>query len=238
MARIKVELPEYFSVRHYKSMTEYEHLDELGKIVQTVVATTEHTEEEVLTWKVTDMVKVFKGIAGLFQDVGSEFYPVFEFKGIQYGFQPISKMTLGEWMDLDRRLEDPMENIEEILAILYRPITKHKFDDRIWKATSYIKRLVGKSDDLFKLYDLEEYDTETREWRTDIFQDLPIEYALGALSFFLQFGLHLQRDLLQSSPTTTEEMKKLMTSQINQALQSLDSSDGSTYYETWIQEES
>lgn len=219
-------------------MTEYEHLDELGKIVQTVVATTEHTEEEVLTWKVPDMVKVFKGIAGLFQDVGSSFYPVFEFKGIQYGFQPISKMSLGEWMDLDRRLEDPMGNIEEILAILYRPIKTHKFNDRVWKTTSYIKRLVGASDDLFKLYEVEDYDTETREWRTDIFKDLPIEYALGALSFFLQFGLRLQRDLLQSSPTLEPEMREMMTSQITQALQSLDSMDGSIYYETWIQEES
>lgn len=238
MAKIKVELPTYFSVRHYKAMTEYEHLDELGKIVQTVVATTEHTEEEVLTWKVPDMVKVFKGIAGLFQDVGSSFYPVFEFKGIQYGFQPISKMSLGEWMDLDRRLEDPMGNIEEILAILYRPIKTHKFNDRVWKTTSYIKRLVGASDDLFKLYEVEDYDTETREWRTDIFKDLPIEYALGALSFFLQFGLRLQRDLLQSSPTLEPEMREMMTSQITQALQSLDSMDGSIYYETWIQEES
>ncbi len=238
MARIKVALPEYFSVRHYKSMTEYEHLDELGKIVQTVVATTEHTEEEVLTWKVTDMVKVFKGIAGLFNDVGSAFYPVFEFKGVQYGFNNISKMTLGEYMDLDKRMEDPMENMEAILAILYRPITKHKFDDRVWKATSYIKQLVGAPENLFKLYDVEEYDTETREWRTEIFKDLPIEYALGCLSFFLHLNLNLQRDLVAYSPTMEPEMKKLMTSQINQALQSLDSLDGYTSSETSIREES
>ena len=150
-------------------------------------------------------------------------------------FQPISKMTLAEWMDLDKRLEDPMENLEEILAILYRPITKHKFDDKVWKAKSYIKTLMGKSEDLFKLYDVEEYDTETREWRKDIFQDLPIEYGLGCLTFFLGFALLLQKDLVRYSPNTTEKMKKMIMEQIEEAVQSLNSTDGSTYFETWKQ---
>lgn len=238
MAKIKVELPEYFSVRHYKAMSEFEHLDELGKIVQTVIATTNHTEEEIMTWKLPDMVKVYKGIAELFNDVGGEFYPVFEFRGQSYGFQSLSKMTLAEWMDLDRRLKDPLANLEEILAILYRPITKHKFDNRVWKATSYIKRLVGKPEDLFKLYEIDEYDTETREWRADIFQDLPIEYAMGCLSFFLHYGLHLQKDLLAYSLTMSEEMKEIMRNQITEALLLLSSTDGYTSSETSTQEES
>lgn len=235
MGKVKVELPEYFSIKHYKSMNNFEHLDDIEKVVHTLVATTQHTKEEIMRWNMQDMLRVYRGVAELFEEVGTEFYPVFEFRGIQYGFQPISKMTLAEWMDLDKRLENPMENLEEILAILYRPIKTHKFDDKVWKAKSYIKTLVGKSEDLFKLYEVEEYDVETREWRKDIFQDLPIEYGMGCLTFFLGFGLLLQKDLVRYSPNTTEKMKKMIMEQIEEAVQSLSSTNGSTYYETWKQ---
>lgn len=216
-------------------MNNFEHLDEIEKVVHTLVATTQHSEEEIMRWNMQDMLTVYRGVAELFEEVGTEFYPIFEFHGLQYGFQPISKMTLAEWMDLDKRLENPMENLEEILAILYRRITTHKFDDKVWKAKSYIKTLMGKSEDLFKLYEVEEYDVETREWRKDIFQDLPIEYGLGCLTFFLGFGLLLQKDLVRYSPNTTEKMKKVITEQIEEAVQSLSSTNGSTYYETWKQ---
>jgi len=94
---------------------------------------------------------------------------------------------------------------------------------------------MGKSEDLFKLYDVEEYDVETREWRKDIFQDLPIEYGLGCLTFFLGFALLLQKDLVRYSPNTTEKMKMMIMEQIEEAVQSLSSTDGSTYFETWKQ---
>ena len=233
MAKVQVTLPDYFSVRHYKSMGSFEHLDEVEKVIKILTSVTEHEEEQIMRWKMSDMLKVYKGVAEMFDEIGAEFYPVFEFKGIQYGFQPISKMTLAEWIDIDKRLEDPMANLEELLAILYRPIKTHKFDDLTWKTSSYIRRLIGKPENLFKLYDVEEYDTETREWRKDIFQDLPIEYALGCLSFFLRFSLLLRKDLLRFSPMLEEKDKEMMNLQIEMALQSLSSMDGSTSSGTW-----
>ena len=173
--KIKVQIPDYFSVKHYKAMGSFEHLDEVEKVIHTIVATTEHTEDEVMRWSMHDMLQVFRGIEGILEEVRNEFYPVFEFKGITYGFQPISKMAVGEWMDLDRRLDNPLANLEEILAILYRPVVKENFKGLEWKIKDYIRHLKGEPTNLFKMYEVEEYDVEKREWRKEVFSDLPIE---------------------------------------------------------------
>ena len=185
--KISVEIPEYFSVKHYKSLGSFEHLDESEKIVATIVATTEHSQEDVMRWNITDLLSVYKGVSAMVNDVNTEFYPVFEFRGVKYGFQPISKMSVAEWIDLDARLKDPVGNMESILAICYRPILSERFDGMEWKVKSFIKTLIGKPENLFKYYEVEEYDNEKRSWREEIFQDLPIEHASGCLSFFWSF---------------------------------------------------
>ena len=219
--KIKVQIPDYFSVKHYKSMGSFEHLDEVEKVVHTIVAVTEHTHEEVMRWSMKDMLQVFRGVESILDEVGTEFYPVFTFKDITYGFQPISKMSVGEWMDLDRRLDNPIENLEEILAILYRPVTKNNFESLEWKVKDYIRHLKGEPTNLFKMYEVEEYDVEKREWRKEVFQHLPIEYALGALHFFIVFGLQLQRDLASYSPNMTEEQREMMVKEIDQVIEAL-----------------
>lgn len=235
---IEVKLPEVFTIKHYKALGENEHLDEMEKIVITISATTDHSYEEVMRWNINDLLAVYKGVADMLDEVPHEFYPVFDFNDITYGFQPLSQMSVSEWIDLDRRLEDPVKNLEEILAILYRPITNDRFDGMEWKIKNNFKTLIGKQENMFKYYTIEDYDTEKRDWRADIFQDLPLGVALGALTFFLGFGMMLQKDLVQSSPNMSQKEKKEMTKAIEQALQSLNTLDGSTYYETSVRKSS
>ena len=238
--KVEVEIPEYFSVKHYKSMGQYEHMDEVDKIVAVVVATTEHSEEDVMEWPLPNLVSVYKGISGILNDVTPTFYPVFEFKGVQYGFQPLSKMSVAEWIDLESRMKDPVKNMEGILAILYRPITESKFDGLEWRVKSYIKTLIGQSESLFKYYSVEEYDAEKRGWREDIFNELPIEYALGCYTFFLGFFLMLQKDILFYSEVE-ESLKKELMKEIDDAIKGLQSHstmDGYSFYEDWKRENS
>ena len=238
--QIEVNVPDYFSVSHYKAMGQFEHQDELDKIISVVVATTEHDGEAVMRWALPDLVSIYKGISGVLNDITPTFYPVFEFKGVNYGFSNLSKMSVGEWIDLERRMEDPVKNMEGILSILYRPITDNKFDGLEWKVKSYIKTLVGKAESLFKYYTIEEYDSEKREWREEIFKDLPIDYALGAYTFFLTFTLLLQRDILSYSEIT-EGMKNNLIMEIDGVIQDLQSNnitDGYTFYEALKQESS
>ena len=237
MAKIKVQIPDYFSVRHYKSLGNFEHLDEVEKVVHTLVAVTEHSQEEIMRWSMHDMLQVYKGVESILEEVSTEFYPVFDFKGITYGFQPISKMQVGEWIDLDRRLENPIENLESILAILYRPVVKNNFESMEWKIKDYIRHLKGEPTNLFKMYEVEEYDVEKRDWRKEVFSDLPIEYALGALHFFIIVGLQLQSALVTSSPNMSEEEREKMKSEMDAVIQVLASGntmDGYTSLETLI----
>ena len=236
--KIRVELPEYFTISHYKKMGSFEHLDEIEKIISSIVVMTGFSEEEVMTWKMSDMFNVYKGVESILGDIRGEFYPVFEFQGTTYGYQPISKMSVGEYVDLERRLEDPIANLEEICAILYRPVTNEHFETFSWKAKSYIRHLIGKPDDLFKMYDVEEYDTEKREWRAELFKELPIEYALGCLTFFLHLSMQLNKDLVISSQDLSEAQKKAMIAMIDLAILDLQSQSiipGSTFLETLTQ---
>jgi len=237
MAKIKVQIPDYFSVKHYKALGNFEHLDEVEKVIHTLVATTEHTQEEIMRWSMHDMLQVYKGVENILQEVNNEFYPVFEFKGITYGFQPISKMSVGEWIDCDSRLENPIENLEELLAILYRPVVKDNFKSLEWRVKDYIRHLKGEPTNLFKMYEVEEYDVEKRDWRKEVFSDLPIEYALGALHFFILFGLTLQRDLATYSPNLTEEERVRIATEMDKViteLASMSTTNGYSYSETLI----
>jgi len=234
MAKIQVTLPDVFTIKHYKALGEHEHLDELEKVVLSVAATTEHSKEEVMQWNINDLLSVYKGVAQMLDDTPQEFFPIFTFKDITYGFQPLSQMNVSEWIDLDRRLEDPVGNLEQILAILYRPITSDRFDGMEWKVRNGIKTLLGKQENMFKYYEIEDYDVEKRDWRADIFEDLPLGVALGCLTFFLGFGMMLQRDLARYSPTMSPTQKKEMIEMLGKALQSLNTSGGSLYYETSV----
>ena len=118
------------------------------------------------------------------------------------------------------------------MALLYRPITSHKFEGMEWKVKSYIKTLLGDTESIFKYYEVEEYDTEKRDWRAEIFKDLPIEFAMGALVFFMAIGLNLQQSLVISSPDISPAMKKKMTEDISTALQSLNTTGGSKFSTT------
>lgn len=218
---ISVQLPDYFSITHYKSLKSFEHLDEIEKVIHAIAATTEHSVEDINGWNINDLLSVYKGVGQLFDTITNEFYPVFEFKGVTYGFQPISKMSVAEFIDLDGRLKEPMKNLEELMAILYRPVINERFESFQWKALSYIKTLIGKSESIFKYYDVEEYDSQKRDWRVEVFKDLPISYALGALTFFLQFGLMLQKDLVFYTPNIPLEKKKETMEMLEKAIQSV-----------------
>ena len=185
-------------------MGSMEHLDEIDKVIQTITAMTDYSSEEVMTWKLQDMMRVYKGVENVLADIQDAFYPVFEFQGTLFGFQPLSKMSVGEYADLERRLEDPIGNLEEIMAILYRKITKENFHDFPWKVKSYIRHLQGKPEQLFKLYDVEEYDSELRDLRAEIFKELPIEYALGSLRFFFALQSSLIKRYSNLWPTTRD----------------------------------
>ena len=226
---VTVNIPEVITVEQYQKFGTLDHLTNTQRIIRIVSAISGYSEDVVGTWKVNYLFQIYKDLQDRIAELEPVFLPIFEWEGTTWGFQPLHKMTAGEYIDLETRLKSGVDKINEVLAILYRPIEEHKFDNLEWKIKSNYKYALGKAENLFKYYKLEDYDTEKREWRAEQFQKLPINLALGAYNFFLFVGLRYSRDLETSFQkiyeTMTEEEKK----KLNQLL---NTTDGSTHSST------
>lgn len=222
---IKVNIPKEFTIEHYDRLGKFEHLTEAQKIIRIVSAVSGQDEEDVRTWDLADVQKIYNDIHHNITNVEPIFLPIFEFKGIKYGLQPLSKMTAGEYIDLDSLARKG--SILDVISILYRPIVEDRLGGLEWKIKSNLKYIIGKAESLFKYYKLEEYDTEKRDWRKDIFKDLPMAVALGAYNFFLLVGLQLSRSMMESSNHIPMKEKKQWMQTMDQLLAS--SMGGSTH---------
>ena len=95
-----------------------------------------------------------------------------KFKGKQYGFIPnLSKITTGEFVDIEEYGKDINKNLHRIMSVLYREIDKASG----------------------KLYNVKSYDPD--ELEIDRFKDLPMSTTLSAIDFFFRLGTNLLEDL-------------------------------------------
>lgn len=209
---IKITIPEDLTIDHYLKLGQFDNLREIEKVVRIISSISGYTEDEIKTWDIKSIGKIHNDIQITLNNIEPVFLPIFQFKGITYGMQPLNKMTAAEFIDLEARLEKG--NILEVMSIIYRPIIEHKFDSTWWKIKRNLKYIAGKSDDLFKYYKVEEYDTEKREWRMDIFKELPIALALGAYNFFLLIAIQLSNYTLQSLEELPLKEKEILNQQM------------------------
>ena len=209
---IKLEIPKYLSVKQWKQFNSLEHLSDSEKMVHMISVLSDKTKDEVREWTPSSLTKVYSTILENITDLQPQFYPVFELDGELYGFTPVSKLTLGEYVDLERLAKQPQDNLEEIMAILYRPITKHRFNGIKWAFKNTIKVKMGDAENLFKYYEVEKYDSSKRNEQAEKLSMLPATMGLGALTFFLVLAsTHSLGSNLSSLPPKEQmkEMKKM-----------------------------
>ena len=95
-----------------------------------------------------------------------------KFKDKQYGFLPnLSKITTGEFVDIEEYGKDINANLHRIMSVLYREVDRE----------------VG------KYYSVKPYDPD--ELEIDKFKDLPMSTTLSAIDFFFRLGKDLLEDL-------------------------------------------
>jgi len=213
---IKLEIPDYLSLKHWKRFVASEHLDPTDKMISMLSTLSDKTEEEVKSYTPMAMKQVYEAVLKTLNELEPQFYPVFELDGVLYGYNPMSKLVLGEYTDLERLAKQPQENIEEIMAILYRPITKHRFGGIKWAFKNKHKIALGDAENLFRYYEIEEYDSSVRQQNADKLSVIPASMALGALSFFLAVGNIFLISSSLSSQSGAEKMKaqKMMSQQM------------------------
>lgn len=225
---INITIPKVITVGQYQQFGTLDHLTNTQRIIRIVSAITGYKEDVVSTWNVSSLFEVYKDLNLRINELEPAFLPIFEWEGTTWGFQPIHKMTGGEYIDLETRLKKGISSLHEVLAILYRPIKEHKFDGVEWKFKHNYKYAIGKAENLFKYYTLEDYDVEKRTWREEQFKNLPIGLALGAYNFFLFVGVKYSNSLETSFQKVYNKMTKEEKEKLNQLLSTMDGSLSST----------
>lgn len=212
---IILKSPEFLTIAHYEQLQDIEHLSDLQKTVK-IISVLAGVEEDLIND--FDLSNLSYLANEFMTNINSkeEFYPVFEIDGTMYGFTNLNKMKLGEFVDLEMLAKEPNKNIAEIMAILYRPITREQFSHKHFKQRHKVKVVLDKSDNIFKYYDVEKYNNETRfENSRKLAEVMPITFALGALGFFLGLAQLYLTNTLPYSKELEGTMKKvnLMTTQ-------------------------
>lgn len=113
---------------------------------------------------------------------------VIEIDGVEYGFHPnLHDLRLKEFVDLDNKLGNGWEDMHEVMAILYRPITKKKGDK----------------------YRIEDYDFKTAKKRAEMFKDeLSVDTVNGAAAFFLSIAVGYLNITRQFSETMNRRQRR------------------------------
>jgi hypothetical protein len=212
-----VEIPEYLSIGEYQRLSSLEHLTDLEKTMEIVHTVTTIDKDVLSKWTPNQLSNIGESVLALMNFDSATFYPIIEFNDVLYGYRPISKMILGEYIDLERLCKEPNANLHEIVAILYRPITKDKTQSLKFKLVNGHKIAKGTAENLFKYYDIEDYNSNDRGVNAENMLTFPVSFALGAMSFFLGVGTKLSSSINKYLRPTekmmiTEEMNNLILS--------------------------
>lgn len=132
---------------------------------------------------------------------------------VEFGFIPnLSKMTLGEYVDLDTYISKS-EELHRVMAILYRPIHK-----------SY-EKLLG--------YRVADY--QGTDLMAEVMNDMPLDIAFGALVFFYHLEKKLLTHTMLSSLSTVTTEKLINSAEERKNLQTV--TDGIKAYMLLQEEE-
>lgn len=216
---MKVTIPEYLSIKHWKNLQHLNNIDEVNdKVLYTLSSLINVPMEDIEKWPLSAVTQVNKEIVEVLNNVKPEFYPVIEWQDRTYGYLALSKMTMAEWVDLSNLITNPTQNINEILALLYRPITKNNINSVKYITKSTFKSLKYEVENVFDYYDIEEYDSAKRKQVADEYNEFPAEIALGGLNFFMLTGLNLSNDTQSSFPNLKQMIMKMKMNKTKSAL--------------------
>jgi len=177
MKEIKLVIPDNWKDITIGTYQEYVKIQEgkgtdKTKVVKSLALLCNTTPTIVKKMAYTDLLSIMDIIKKMIdtEPTKQDFKKLFTFKSEEYGFCPnLSKLTTGEYIDLETYCKEPIENLHIIMSILYRRVT-NKVNER---------------------YAIESYNPE--EFKEELFKDCPMNIALSSLGFFLTLGERLAK---------------------------------------------
>jgi hypothetical protein len=190
--KIKLTIPESYAditVSQYTKMLNTWEDNKGADAIQKVLEVYCGAEEGLVNrLHVEELNKITRELTWLFREPQlTDFYlhQSFVMDGIEYGFIPnMQELTVGEFADMETYMEKGMyENMQQMLAILYRPIVRRKL----------------------KLYEIETYNPS--QIKVDAMGECKMDVAIGAVVFFYRIAGQLAQSLQHSSPVVAAQTK-------------------------------
>jgi len=211
MSNIRVEIPDYITIHQLQMLQDLVGDTPTMKMLEQISIITGEDIETIKTWPLELIGEVFKEITLLLETYNPTFYPVFEYNGKLWGYNQLSKMDLAAYIDLENLSKDTMLNLDEIIAIIFRPIKSHKLDSLKFQMKNTWKAILhDSSEPVFDYYELEPYSNFTRKDNAKDLKDFPAELVMGGLVFFLMSGAQHLRDTQTSSQNYLEMRTTMM----------------------------
>lgn len=177
MKEVKLTIPDNWSDITIDTYQKYVKIQEgkgteKNKVIKSLALLCNTTPFVVKKMAYSDLLEIMGIIKKMIdtEPKTEDFKKVFKFNKIEYGFVPnLSKLSTGEYIDLEAYCKNPIENLHIIMSILYRVVT-FKRGER---------------------YAIESYDPD--QFKEELFKECPMNIALSSLGFFLTLGSVLAR---------------------------------------------
>lgn len=177
MKEVKLTIPDNWSDINIDTYQKYVKIQESkgsekNKVIKSLALLCNTTPFVVKKMAYSDLLEIMGIIKKMIdtEPKTEDFQKVFKFNKIEYGFVPnLSKLSTGEYIDLEAYCKNPIENLHIIMSILYRVVT-FKRGER---------------------YAIESYDPD--QFKEELFKECPMNIALSSLGFFLTLGSVLAR---------------------------------------------
>lgn len=184
------------TVGQYQEMMLVETENEITKFIECVAIALDCDPQDIRDMPYKDYATLQSKMSFISKEPQKDVMTIIEVGGVEYGLEPdMNLITAGVFIDAEQFKQDPIVNLHNTLALIYRPITKKEVDE----------------------YEIEPHQAKGFEKRANLFRDkVSIEVVLGATLFFSLLGMELSTLFLESfiKESTMElemEMKKTMT---------------------------
>ena len=108
---LNIKYPNYLSIKDWKYFKSLNDDTTASKMINFISYLSNTSQKEIEELTPQEVQSTYLKILQTFGDVDSKFFPVIEINDVLYGFSSIAKMTLGEYVDLERLAKEPNDNL-------------------------------------------------------------------------------------------------------------------------------
>jgi hypothetical protein len=231
---------EYFSIKDYTTWFSIaEDASPNDRMIEFMMYYLDKNEDEIRQMSPNELFKQYDDVSKLLEStIDSTFYPFIEIDNKLYGYIDLSKMTLGEYVDIEKYSKNVNENMGELMSILYRPVISHKFESLKFEVANTFNVYRNKLTNFYDYYELEEYNYANSATNISKIEKLPIAFARGAISFFLLQTSSVGTSTNLYSSHKPKEIMKIMKESIQSQVTENDMEsigDGLRQFATYLQ---